>query len=178
MWASLRLGFGEARVATNEDFYQVFGHISLFFTTWDFLLSQILVSIIDPSKTKIHITERMTLGQKLQVVDDLRPEHVSTPIILEELKQLLPEEKPVAEKRNRFIHDLWLFAPEAVGRGQISRLKISFREKGAFVVDQQQTTLDELYKFLEKVGTMQQLCQDVIARHQEELGIRLSAPSD
>ncbi len=165
-------------MATNEDFYQVFGHISLFFTTWDFLLTRILVNIIDPRQTKIRITERMTLGRKLQIVDDLKSEHVAMPTVLQELKQLLPEAKPFAEKRNRFIHDLWLFAPEAVSQGRITRLELSFREKGAFAATPNETTLDDLYHFLAEVGTMQKRYSEVIERHQKELGISVSAPPD
>ena len=83
-------------------------------------------------------------------------------VLLDRVKLALPEASLVAEKRNRLIHDQWLFEEEKIPSGEIRLLsvKIGVGSEGR-TVDLASTGfhITELYNFLDTVGKQQNAFQ-------------------
>jgi hypothetical protein len=142
---------------TNENFFSIIGHISVFFSTWDVLTSLLIIRLVK-RQSPLPILNRKTLGQKLKLLGGLAPTDVVDPALLGRVQLALPEALLVAEKRNRFIHDQWLFAEEKITTGEIGLLSVEV------VVGSEGRTanmaptnfhITELYTFLETVGKQQ-----------------------
>lgn len=142
----------------NEDFFQVFGHISVFFTTLDFFVTATLLQLVDKDKRvrAIAMADRTTLQQKFRLFEKLEERQVIDHALLGEIKSILPRALTVGERRNRFVHDLWKFAPNDISAGRIGRSRIQGLDRWTVrVVQEEETTIDELYTFLREIGTLQ-----------------------
>jgi hypothetical protein len=144
-------------VRRNEDCFRVFGHICVFFATLDFFVSIVVMRVVRLG-TKLPDLSSATLGQKLRFLSDLKPENTVNEAVLAQIQDALPEAIEVGKTRNRFIHDLWKFAPEAVEDGFIERSSLAFNES-AFArtidISSERYSLNDLYGFLEQVGEQQ-----------------------
>jgi hypothetical protein len=159
--ASLRrlpdLRLSEMMRCTNEHFFQVIGQISVFFSTWD-LLTTLLIIRLAKRQTPLPALARQTLPQKLHFLRNLTPEKVVDPEVLDRIQSALPDALSVAEKRNRFIHDQWVFSPESVPVGEISLVSIEVAvgsEGRTIKMPTHKLRLDELHAFLETLGAQQ-----------------------
>jgi hypothetical protein len=142
---------------TNEHFFQVIGQISVFFSTWD-LLTTLLILRLAKRKTPLPELARQTLPQKLHFLRKLTPEKVVDPEVLDRIQSALPDALSVAEKRNRFIHDQWVFLPESVPVGEISlvSIEVAMGSEGRTIrMPTHKLRLDDLHAFLETLGTQQ-----------------------
>ena len=102
----------------NEDFFQVIGRISVFFSTWD-LLTTLLTMRLVKRQTRLPVNfDRRTLPQKLRFLGELSAPEVVDPDVLKEVKLELPAALSVAGKRNRYIHDQWVFTPTWCGEAR------------------------------------------------------------
>jgi hypothetical protein len=143
---------------TNEDFFQVFGHISVFLATLDFLVTTTMLRLVQKDKRvrDLAMNDRTTLQQKLCLLDRLQDHQVVDAPLLGEIKSILPRAFTIREKRNRFVHDLWKFAPEDVRAGRITRFRIQGLNSWApKVVRDEETTIEGLYSFLQEIGELQ-----------------------
>jgi len=140
----------------NEDFFQVIGHISIFFATLDFLISLILVKLLKEERYSRKINETTTLGQKLKFLNELKKTDVKFQDIFEKLKEFLPEAIDISKERNKFIHDQWVFKPKLINSGKIERIHLEFKE-GNIKIKKPGITMEiqELHFFLNKIGQMQ-----------------------
>jgi hypothetical protein len=147
-------------VVTNEDFFQIFGHISVFFATWDFFVTAIITRLVRPQLIKLRRLEGSTLGQKLHYLQGISEEETVSPDVCRRLQAALPTALEIAELRNRFIHDLWKLAPEDVDHGAIERLtlKLGQEECGVtFAFATERYSLEQLYEFLNQIGEQQRV---------------------
>jgi hypothetical protein len=122
---------------TNETFFQVFGHISVFFATWDFIVS-LLISRLST----------------------LKPDETVNPELLARVQPVLPTAIEISNKRNRFIHDQWVFKPDGIRDGVIHRFSLRLTEgpTGRLVEGEpEKYTLPELYEFLNEIGRQQEI---------------------
>ncbi|HEV2945755.1 MAG TPA: hypothetical protein VGX70_00170 [Gemmataceae bacterium] len=143
---------------TDEHFFQVFGHISVFFATWDFIVTQGLVRLmtIEARRNKKNkFGDRTTLQRKLEIIKDLLPKEVIDKTVLEQLQALLPEALVAGEKRNRFTHDQWEFNDENIQIGKIRRLTLKWLENGLVSPEYAETTFNELKQYLDQIGSLQ-----------------------
>jgi hypothetical protein len=142
----------------NEDFFEVFGLISVQFATLDVFVTLSILRLVahDQRVKKIAMNNRTTLGQKIRIIQRLESRNVVKHDVLVQLHQLLPTALILSEKRNRFIHDLWLFDPEAVWIGKITRLTIEQLPNWKFAPTRaEEHSLDSLREFVNEIGSMQ-----------------------
>ena len=142
---------------TNEDFIQVIGSISILFSTWD-LFSTILAIRLAKRVTPLPNLDRKTLPQKLHLLKRLAASDVVNPEVLNRVHLALPEALAVAEERNRFIHDQWVFSPESVPLGEISLLSIQVvmgAEGRTVAMPVRMFRIEDLNAFLSAVGAQQ-----------------------
>jgi hypothetical protein len=142
---------------TNESFFEVIGHISVLFSTWDVLTSLLIIRLVK-RRSRLPDLDRKTLGQKLQLLMDLTPNDVVDAAVLDQVLLAVPEALPVAEKRNRFIHDQWMFSPETVLIGEIVLLSVEVVMGSAgrtFNMVPTKFHITDLGEFLDTVGKQQ-----------------------
>jgi hypothetical protein len=143
---------------TEKEFMQVFGHISVFFATLDFIVTQGLVRLLTPEardKAKIKTLSKGTLPEKLIIIQNLSPNDVIDPGVLDKLRTLLPEALEAGQKRNRLIHDQWEFNDQNIANGKIRRLTLRWLPDGRVDLQIDETTIDELYEYLNEIGSLQ-----------------------
>src|SRR5260370_37572387 len=143
-------------MCTEKDFMQVFGHISVFFATLDFIVTHGLVRLLTAEardKAKIKTLSNGTLPEKLIIIQNLSPNQVIDPTVLAHLKSLLPEACKAGKKRNRLIHDQWEFNDQNIANGKIRRLTLRWFPDGRVSLQFDETTLAELYEFLKEIGS-------------------------
>lgn len=109
---------------TNDDFFRVIGRISVTFATWDIFVSDVIVRL-RPGKPPL-FNETDTRGRKLRLLERLKPEDVCDSHLLAGLVVHLPEATSIADERNRYIHDQWLFDKDLIARGRIRRYRFVF----------------------------------------------------
>lgn len=145
-------------MAEIQDFLRVFGHISVFFATLDFMTTEAILRLVDEGITdpKLKMNDRMTLAQKFRIIEYLEASQVTDPAVLLSLKQFMPQALQVGETRNRFIHDQWVFAAESLAAGKITRVRLTGLENGRIQMQSEETTLDNLRFFLGQIGEIQQ----------------------
>src|SRR5690242_5786908 len=125
-------------MAINDDFFRVFGRISIFFATWDFFVT-VLIGEVLRNDVVLPKLDNWTLGRKLRYFEKLEGQHVSNPSLLKQIRDLLPLAFEVSEKRNRFIHDQWVFWPAMIARGDIERVSLTIpaRPEGSLARERQ-----------------------------------------
>lgn len=143
---------------TNDDFLQIIGHISAAFALLDFVTMMLICRLIDGENfKKLKIKDKTTLGQKLRILKKL--EHVITdyPLCLSELKKILPEAIKIADERNRYIHDQWIF-DERIASGNITRLRIKRKNEcniNVIKTEEKTFNIDFLCVFLNQIISVQ-----------------------
>jgi hypothetical protein len=139
---------------SNEDFFRIFGNISIFFATLDFITTLTILRLAKKG-TVATITDITTLQQKFRVLEGLRDDQAVDPAILAEVKSLLPAALKAGEKRNRFTHDQWLFDPSAIRDGKITHFEVKGLKEWKIVAHEHQTSWEELAAFLCEIGQLQ-----------------------
>ena len=141
-------------MTTEKDFFQVLGHISVFFSTLDVLTS---IFIRQQIKSDFHLkfNDKTTLGQKYKILQGFNQEHFVSLEVYSDFVNILPEAIEISEKRNRFIHDQWIFNQKNIEVGTIERGMLKVFETGKWKMDIDVHTLDELYVFLNELGELQ-----------------------
>jgi hypothetical protein len=76
-------------VVTNEDFFRVFGHISVFFATWDFIVTAIITRLVCSERINPRRLEGLTLGQKLRYLQGISEEDTVSPDVCRRLQVTL-----------------------------------------------------------------------------------------
>ena len=99
--------------------------------------------------------DRTTLGQKLTILEHLTEDEVSDPNVLNDIQKALPDVQEVSRERNRYIHDQWIFRPDDIPEGKIGRAKLDIAQDGGLSIDTTELTIEELYKFLNRIGEFQ-----------------------
>ena len=143
----------------EDDYFKVFGNITVYFATLDFLVSELIMRLL-PTPPNAHqlkppYNERSTLGQKLNILREMTAEHVVHPELLTRVQTILPEAIEVSEKRNRYMHDLWVFDPTMICKGEIGRLQIEITKGWLPSFKNNHHTIAELNEFLKILGRQQ-----------------------
>lgn len=142
-------------IYTNKDFLEIFGLISVRFATLDFLATNLFFNLV-VSKNKINsIDDKTTLGQKLKLLKELKPKDVKDGNILKELSGFIQEAIKIAEERNRYMHDQWVFDKEKISLGKISRFKIIKVGLHFKIIKDKELAIEEINDFSEKIYRMQ-----------------------
>jgi hypothetical protein len=145
---------------TNENFFEVIGHISVLFSTWDLLTTLLIIRLVKRNAPLPDSLTRKTLGQKLALLKDLTPTDVVDPALLGRIQLVLPKAREVAEKRNRFIHDQWVFAEESIPKGEIHLLSVEVimgSEGRTVKMPRTDFRIADLSAFRETVGEQQKI---------------------
>lgn len=146
----------------NKDFFQIIGHINIFFATLDFFASILLTEISKETYVKRPKLDA-PLGQKLRFFKNLKEEDVNDVSVLRQLKKYIDEAIDISDERNRYIHDQWVFNEQKIKKGYIDRFRIKEGSKG---IDGVTLSFDDLQSFLKKIGDMQKNIAPLIkSRH-------------
>ncbi len=147
---------------TNEDFFKLFGHISVFFATWDMLTNILIFRLVKNP----NIDSRMTLGEKIKYLGHLDSNEVDDLDVLKDIKDFIEESaRDVSQERNRYIHDQWIFKESDIDEGKIERSEIVLKpESKDLHLKTTRFSIADIEKFLVKVGACQKKTTDLIAR--------------
>lgn len=109
---------------TNDDVFRLVGRICIVYATWDLITTLVILRLVKPTAQIPKGFSRKTLGQKLTYVSRLTTDDVIDGEMLESIGKALPTALDVAEKRNRFVHDLWVLDSTKVSKGELTLLSI------------------------------------------------------
>lgn len=145
---------------TNEDFFQIIGKISVVFATLDFFASQLLFRLMSAEGyDNLKINDTTTLGQKFKKLSEIKDEDVDYSLALVGLRKILPEAVAVAEERNRYIHDQWIFIESEISSGKIHRAKLKRKNNLNINVSDFEIAkilkIEDLNAFCDKIVNMQ-----------------------
>ena len=147
---------------THDEFFQIFGEISVQFATLDFfvtaLLCNLCISTLAPK-----LRERATLGQKVTYLGSLSPKEVVDPGVLHQLSSVLASLRNVADVRNRYTHDLWMMAQEDVRAGSLRRLSIQIAPTFDIrLSNEEPTTIHEMRALIDNIQALQRQVGEVV----------------
>ncbi len=142
---------------TNDDFFKVFGEISVHFATLDALATLLILRLVrvECIEKKNPIDDRTTLGQKFRFLEKLRDDQVFDQDILNSLKNVLERSIELSDERNRYIHDQWVFAENTIARGEIERVTFTELDKWLVGAKTKKFTLADLQAFRGQIDDMQ-----------------------
>ena len=138
---------------TEDDFFRLIGKISVSFSVLDYFTSDFMRDLTKhPSSQALPFLATDTLGRKFSILKKMKSEDASNPDVLAECKSLLPKAFSIADERNRYIHDQWIFDRDLTPSGKIRRIKMTFQgvEDGNTEV-----SIEDLNQFLDKVVALQ-----------------------
>lgn len=141
----------------NEDFFQILGQISVFFATLDVLTTSVILALVKKEKFSElkPLSDNTTLQQKLLWIKRLNEGCVKNTEALNELKGFIDEAIKVAEERNRYIHDQWLFNPEKIVEGRTTRFKLIGLKNFTCNFEPKDFSLDDFYLFKDEIAKLQ-----------------------
>lgn len=143
---------------TKEQIFQIFGHISVFYSTLDFFVTVFIFDIVNEEYKSINrpLRDDTTLGTKLRIIKELEESNVTSIESLQKSRIFIDEAILVSKERNRFIHDNWSFAPTDLNQGRISRM--SLINLGKWGIDTEHSdfyTMEDLENLLSRLGKLQ-----------------------
>jgi len=97
------------------------------------------------------MSDRTTLQQKFRIIETLRPDQVIDPSLLADIQSFISDALVIGEKRNRYIHDLWVFDAENVKKGKLTRHRIKDLDNWKFsTAVEEEPLITDLENFLIK----------------------------
>ena len=140
-----------------EKFYQVLGNITFRFASLDFLVTLLILRLVDFSKIKnrFPIDDRTTLKQKFKFLKNLDAEKTYNKKVFNEFNEFIDKGIHLSEKRNRYIHDLWSFNESLLKVGKIHRQTLAKVQEGLMETKNEQHTFEELSNFVNEILRMQ-----------------------
>lgn len=112
---------------STEDLMTKIGRLSVFFSTWDLLVTLVLLRLCPETH---RLRENETLGQKLTRLEKLQTSSVTNPEILAGLQATIAQAQKVAVERNRFLHDQIVFNLDMLRTGKLERVRIRQTKEG------------------------------------------------
>lgn len=109
-------------MTSEQDFFAVFGEISVKFSNLEFMVSQLLQQLVDPQLHAVGglLTSRMDLGRKIESARQLaRVRFCHKPELEEQVRQTLAKVDGIRVDRNAFIHGQWLLDPNDLANDTI-----------------------------------------------------------
>jgi len=152
----------------NEDFFEIIGKITMFFSTVDLLATTLILKFKALETESLELPkETATLGIKINYLEKIKLINPQSKIALSYIHDNLSFIYTVVNERNRYMHDQWLFNPETIKLGHIDRIKLT--SSGL----KETTSLyhDDLTKFCFKVGKVQKIFMNAMKKS----GIEISA---
>jgi len=143
----------------TEEFQIVIGEICLVFSTTDWYTTTLMFFLFDKSKTNKYtkVSEQTTLGQKFKMLKEAKPEEVTNQEILATLHGFVDDAIRLADKRNRYIHDLWMFNEQLLQEGRFRRMKMrKLGENTHFVLHWTDHNVQEVRDFRDQLIALQQ----------------------
>ncbi|TKC57691.1 hypothetical protein FBD94_20680 [Pedobacter hiemivivus] len=102
------------------------------------------------------LKDSTTLGVKLKLLDALGEQDVISSVVLQQIKLVLPEAFKVANERNRFMHDQWVFAPQTLENGIINRMSLTdLKNWNTVPTAEVPYTYSDLEDLLRRIGALQ-----------------------
>ncbi len=143
---------------TQESVFRIIGHITIFYSTLDFFVNRFIFENVTENYKLTHkpLSDFATLGQKLDLIKQLKEEDVKSVQTIKAVSMFIDEAIAVAKERNRFIHDLWKFAPEDLANNRITRLTPTNLKKWTFDFKTSEPyTEASLNDLLNRIGQLQ-----------------------
>lgn len=119
-----------------EKVMQLFGKISVFYSTLDFLVTIYILEIVNAQSNEPKNLLHKTLGQKFNIIKNLKKEDVKSFESLQALHSIMEDAISVSNERNRFIHDQWIFNPDDLIKGKISKFSIDDFDSKVFYTEE------------------------------------------
>ncbi|WP_394237098.1 hypothetical protein [Pseudomonas anguilliseptica] len=140
-------------VFNQDDYFRIFGRISILFATLDFGVTELILKIAKAEGDDFKLPHNTaTLGNKLRF---LQSSSVSSAYALEiknSLSSILPKAVAIADERNRYIHDIWIFNPNTITSGKIDRIQLS----STGLKERVSLSIEEIQAFENDIGYIQQ----------------------
>lgn len=150
---------------TQHQVFQIFGHITVFYATLDFLISAFIIEILTDSYKRSHkpFDSSSTLGKKFHYIKNIQKVDVISERILADAHSIIDEALDIANERNRFIHDNWMFSPNDLINDRIRRTTITLEDSWNFKVDHSEAyTEHDLTQLLQRIGQLQMKFGDML----------------
>lgn len=113
-------------VFNEDDYFKSFGKISALFATLDFVVTEIILKIAKAEGNDFKLPrETATLGNKLRLLQESSASSAFALNVKKTLSNILPTAINIADERNRYIHDQWIFNPSTISSGKIDRIKLT-----------------------------------------------------
>ena len=146
------------KATTQEEIFQLIGHISVFYSTLDMILATACHTLIPFGATERRsLRPNMTLGQRARLLEDLDPHTTINPDALLDFQKHIPEIVELAGLRNRFLHDQWLFSDKALKEGVMIAHRFEFTADGELRQSDTRFTVESFREVLNRVGRAQML---------------------
>lgn len=135
-----------------DDYFTLLGRISVLFATLDFAVTEVILKISKNETEAFKLpSETATLGKKLRFLKELSVSSSFGMAAIESLSNYLPAAIDMADERNRYTHDQWVFNPNVISKGQIERVKLS----SSGLKEKTLLTIGDISMFEGKVAAMQ-----------------------
>ncbi|HEX4145397.1 MAG TPA: hypothetical protein VHY91_17970 [Pirellulales bacterium] len=156
-------------MATDNDFFQVLGRISVVFSALDLIVTLIIRGLVVNNLVK----DKDTLGKKLMYLAKLQAHDVTDANVLNGIQSLLPKAQPIVESRNRFIHDQWVLDAQMVAAAAVRRIKLIDVADSACGIEWTKVTLSELNGFCDELVKLQYKFCPLYDQVREKAGLPL-----
>jgi hypothetical protein len=167
----------------QQEFFAVFGELSVKFSNIEFMVGQILQQLVDPALPTVGglLTDRMSLHQKIEHSKKLtRLRYCQRADMQQRVTDALARVDKYRLIRNAFIHGMWKVDPGDLAKGIVTCLDTNWSEKkkGIEWLAEKETvyTMADLRKTSEEIG---QLVMEVIqlGNELEKVGHVSSSPA-
>jgi hypothetical protein len=139
----------------KEEYFEILGQITVFFSTLDSITTTIIVKITRED-VPLQMSDTMTLKQKFRILEKYSDKDVVDNNILVEIKNILPEAPEISEKRNRFIHDQWVFDENTLKDDKILRYRLKGIKSRSFESEKSFHEKKEFKILLREIGSIQE----------------------
>lgn len=135
-----------------DDYFKLLGKISVLFATLDFAVTEVILKIAKSETGSFKLpAENSTLGKKLRFLKESSFSSALGLTAMEHLSGFLPAAIEVADERNRYIHDQWIFNQDFISKGKIERIKMT----SSGLKEKVLLTLEDISEFEMKIAKIQ-----------------------
>ncbi len=151
----------------NEDFFEIIGKVTVFFSTVDLLATELISKFksIETEPFKLP-KETATLGMKIGFIEKIVVTSPQAIAALNHIYENLTFIKEVANERNRYMHDQWIFNQEIIKSGRIERIRLT----SSGLKESTSLSYDDLNNFCNEVGKV----QSIFAEAMKKAGVKIA----
>ena len=137
---------------TEDDYFKLLGRISVLFATLDLLVTELILKIAKNESAKLDLpSETATLGTKLRFLEKAPVSTKFAMNVVNSVNSILHDAIKIADERNRYIHDQWIFDPASICEGRIDRVRLT----SSGLKERTTIYITDMVKFANKIAAVQ-----------------------